>query len=221
VAAVRKTFDRRVVPDFVLDFVRACQERIPSHLGGGAALAGAYLGHRMTGDVDLFVHDAEGMRDLVGFLPGAAAGTGIKITLLRDVGHLVRARLHDREGNSVDVDVVHEPVADIAAPPPPIEEIVVESLADLRANKLTCILSRSEPRDLVDLYFLDQAGFPPEQDLDIALRKDAGVDPAVLAWLLAQFPTQPLPAMLVPLSSDQLQTFRDELAEKMRRMSTR
>lgn len=220
-AAVRKTFDRRVVPDFVLDFVRACQERIPSHLGGGAALAGAYLGHRMTGDVDLFVHDAEGMRDLVGFLPGAAAGTGIKITLLRDVGHLVRARLHDREGNSVDVDVVHEPVADIAAPPPPIEEIVVESLADLRANKLTCILSRSEPRDLVDLYFLDQAGFPPEQDLDIALRKDAGVDPAVLAWLLAQFPTQPLPAMLVPLSSDQLQTFRDELAEKMRRMSTR
>ncbi|HEX4497984.1 MAG TPA: nucleotidyl transferase AbiEii/AbiGii toxin family protein [Thermoanaerobaculia bacterium] len=218
---MRKTFDRRVVPDFVLDFVRACQERIPSHLGGGAALAGAYLGHRMTGDVDLFVHDAEGMRDLVGFLPGAAAGTGIKITLLRDVGHLVRARLHDREGNSVDVDVVHEPVADIAAPPPPIEEIVVESLADLRANKLTCILSRSEPRDLVDLYFLDQAGFPPEQDLDIALRKDAGVDPAVLAWLLAQFPTQPLPAMLVPLSSDQLQTFRDELAEKMRRMSTR
>jgi hypothetical protein len=150
-------------------------------------------------------------------LPDAAEATGTRVTLLRDVGHLVRARVEARDGNSLEVDVVHEPVADIATPPPPIEKIVVESLTDLRANKLTCILSRSEPRDLVDLYFLDQAGYPPEQDLEIALRKDSGVDPAVLAWLLAQFPTRPLPTMLVPMTSDQLERFRDDLAERMRR----
>lgn len=213
---MRKTFDRRVVPDFAIDFVRACQTRVPCHLGGGAALAGAYLGHRMTGDIDLFVHDAEEMRSLVGLLPSAAADAGIGVTLLRDVGHLVRAQLEGRDGNTVEVDVVHEPVADIAAPPLPVEGIVIESLADLRANKLTCILSRSEPRDLVDLYFLDQAGFPPERDLEIALRKDAGIDPGVLAWLLAQFPTRPLPAMLEPLTSDQLERFRDALAERFR-----
>lgn len=114
---MRKTFDRRVIPDFVLDFVRECQGRIPCHLGGGAALAGA-----------------------------------------------------------------------------------------------------SEPRDLVDLYFLDQAGFPPEEDLENASRKDAGIDPGVLAWLLAQFPTRPLPAMLEPLTSSQLETFRNELAERLRRI---
>ena len=50
---MRKTFDRRVVQDSVLDFVRACQVRIPCHLGGGAALAGAYLGHRTTGDIEI------------------------------------------------------------------------------------------------------------------------------------------------------------------------
>lgn len=214
---MRKTFDRRVVPDFVLDFVRACQRRIPCHLGGGAALAGAYLGHRMTGDIDLFVHDAEDMRALVGLLSGAAAEAGINVTLVRDVGHLVRAQLEDRDGRSLEVDVVHEPVADIAIPPPPIEGIVIESLTDLRANKLTCILSRSEPRDLVDLFFLDQAGFPPERDLEIASRKDSGIDPGVLSWLLAQFPTRPLPVMLEPLTSDQLEKFRDALAEKLRR----
>jgi hypothetical protein len=38
---MRKSFDRRVVPDFGLVFVRAWQTRIPCHLGGGAALAGA------------------------------------------------------------------------------------------------------------------------------------------------------------------------------------
>lgn len=213
---MRKTFDRRVVPDPVLDFIRSCQARVPCHLGGGAALAGVYLCHRVTGDVDLFVHDAEGMRELVGHLPGAAAEAGVEVTVLRDVGHLVRAQIESADGFTVEVDVVHEPIADVAAPPPPVEGIVVESLADLRANKLTCILSRSEPRDLVDLYFLDRAGFPPERDLELALRKDAGVDPAVLAWLLTQFPTQPLPTMLEPLSPDQLESFRDTLAERLR-----
>lgn len=213
---MRKTFDRRVVPDFALDFVRACQTRIPCHLGGGAALAGAYLGHRTTGDIDLFVHDQTDMRALVGLLPAAAAETGTDVTLLRDVGHLVRAQLESQDGNRVEVDVVHEPLADLTASPPEIEGITIESLTDLRASKLTCILSRSEPRDLVDLYFLDQAGFPPEQDLDIAMRKDAGIDPGVLAWLLAQFPTLPLPQMLAPLTSAQLEEFRAALAEKLR-----
>lgn len=141
--------------------------------------------------------------------------------MLRDVGHLVRAQLEAPDGKNVEIDVVHEPVTDIAAPPPPVEGIVIESLADLRASKLTCILSRSEPRDLVDLYFLDQAGFPPEQDLEIALRKDAGIDPGVLAWLLAQFPTLPLPTMLAPLTPEQLEEFRDALAERLRRSAVK
>ncbi len=213
---MRSTFDRRIVSDPVLDFVRACQTRVPCHLGGGVALAGVYLGHRMTGDVDLFAHDADDMRALAGALPGAAAQAGVSVTVLRDVGHLVRARLELPEGNPVEIDIVHEPIADVAAPPPPIEGIVVESLPDLRASKLTCILSRSEPRDLVDLLFLEQAGYPPDQDLEIALRKDAGIDPGVLAWLLAQFPTHPLPEMLVPLNCEQLQKFRDDLAARLR-----
>lgn len=212
---MRESFDRRVTPTSVLDFVRACQARVPCHLGGGAALSGAYLGHRTTGDVDLFCHDREDMRTLVGALPDAAADAGVTIEVLRDAGHLVRARIA-ATGMVAEVDVVHEPAVDIQPPPPAIEGVVVESLADLRASKLTCILSRSEPRDLVDLFFLDRAGFPPDQDLEIALRKDAGVDPGVLAWLLSEFPVAPLPKMLLPLESEELGRFRDELAERMR-----
>ncbi len=212
---MRETFDRRVTPALVLDFVRACQARIPCHLGGGAALSGAYLGHRMTGDIDLFSHDREDMRALVGALPDAAAEAGVSVTILRDVGHLVRARIVAAE-RVIEVDVVHEPIVDIQPPPPAIEGIIVESLVDLRASKLTCILSRSEPRDLVDLCFLERAGFPPDQDLEIALRKDAGIDPGVLAWLLAQFPVTPLPKMLLPLDSEELRRFRDELAARLK-----
>lgn len=211
-------FDRRVISPVILAFIRECQKRVPCHLGGGAALAGVYLRHRMTGDIDLFSHEADEMRMLVRVLSDAAASAGVSVTIVRDVGALVRATVKWSDGE-LELDVVHEPVADIEPPPPPLEGIVVESLSDLRANKLTCILSRSEPRDLVDLYFLDCAGHPPERDLELALKKDAGIDPGVLAWLLSRFPTTPLPMMLEPLTTEQLQEFRDALAERFRRIA--
>lgn len=215
---MRKSFDRRVLPERMLDFVRQCQSRVPCHLAGGAALAGAYLGHRTTGDIDLFFHDADEMRLGVAALSELAREQGMKSEILRDARSLVRARISDGEV-ATELDLVHEPLVDVEPPPPPLEGIVVESLADLRAAKLTCILSRSEPRDLVDLFFLDQAGHPPEEDLELALRKDAGIDPGILAWLLSSFPVEPLPAMLLPLSVEDLLRFRKDLAERLRRLS--
>jgi hypothetical protein len=211
---VNSRFDRRVVPGSVLDFVRQAQRIAPCHLGGGAALSGAYLSHRMTGDIDLFVHGSkENHRHLVSQLL-ASDGAEFRIALVRDAGHLVRLGLETADG-SCEVDLVHEVVPDIAPEQPTIEGVVVESLEDLRANKLTCILSRSEPRDLVDLYFLDRAGFPPEKDLNLALRKDAGIDPTILAWLLSRFPLEPLPAMLEPLRVVELREFRETLAARL------
>jgi hypothetical protein len=59
----------------------------------------------------------------------------------------------------------------------PVEEII--------ANKITTLASRSEIRDVVDLYCLEQAGYRVEEHLDDALRKDAGATPATIAWLLS------------------------------------
>jgi hypothetical protein len=66
---------------------------------------------------------------------------------------------------------------------------------------------------------LDRRGFPPERDLPLALQKDGGIDPGILAWLLAQFPTSPLPLMLEPLAESELRAFRDVLRERMRRLA--
>jgi hypothetical protein len=209
------------MPEEVLELVRACQRRVPCHLGGGAALAALHLGHRLSGDVDLFCHAAEDVRSLVRALPAVGAEAGLAIELVRDSGTFVRAAVRGsaRElTRPLDLDLVHEAVPDLE-PPPPVEGVVCESLVDLRASKLTCLLSRSEPRDLVDLLFLDRAGYPPERDLALALRKDAGLDPGVLAWLLGQFPVAPLPRMLVPLDEDELRRFRDDLRERLRRVA--
>jgi hypothetical protein len=214
---VRKTFDRRVVPDEVLALIRACQRRVSAHLGGGAALSGAHLAHRLSRDVDLVCHRAEDVRLLAGALPTISTELGMPITVVRDAGTFVRATVETADG-TVELDIVLESTPDLE-PPTMLEGISTESLTDLRAAKLTCILSRSEPRDLVDLLFLDRAGHPPERDLEIASRKDAGIDPGVLSWLLGQFPLQPMPRMLTDLTEDQLASFRAELRERLRRLA--
>jgi hypothetical protein len=210
--------DPRVVAPATADFIRACQARVPCHLGGGAALAGAYLRHRLSAGAALFVHDRAEHRVLVEVLPEIGKDLGIEVRIDRDAGSFVRVRLYG-PAPAVEVDIVYEAVPDIEPPGPAVGGIVVESLTDLRANKLTCILSRSEPRDLVDLLFLERAGFPPARDLALALRKDGGIDPGALAWLLGQFPCAPLPAMLVPLTEDDLRRFRDDLRERFRRLA--
>jgi hypothetical protein len=215
---VPSAFDPRIVSPEALSFLQACQRVVPFHLGGGAALAGVHLRHRLSMDADLFVHDKASHRDLVRALPEIGAGNGTPVSLVRDAGSMVRARLDGKAG-PLELDVVYDPVPDLEAAPPPVEGVVIESLTDLRVNKLTCLLSRSEPRDLVDLLFLDRAGHPPERDIPLALRKDAGIDPGVLAWLLGQFPVEPLPIMLVPLDARQLRAFRDHLRERFRRLT--
>lgn len=209
------SFDRRVVPDAAITLLRALQDRVPFHLGGGAALSGVHLHHRLSRDLDLFCHDAQGIRELARVLPDVSNETGVTIRIVRDAGTFVRAvaELGDRP---LELDLVYEGTSDLDAPIS-ADGIVTESLMDLRAAKLTCILSRSEPRDLVDLFFLDRAGYPPEADLALAVQKDGGVDPAILAWLLGQYPTRPLPEMLLPLTEQDLLRFRDELQERFRK----
>ncbi|MBI5513063.1 MAG: nucleotidyl transferase AbiEii/AbiGii toxin family protein [Deltaproteobacteria bacterium] len=214
---MREAFDRRVVPDTVLALLRACQARVAAHLGGGAALSGAHLAHRLSRDVDLVCHRPEDVRALVREFPAISAELGFPITLLRDAGTFVRAQATPG-GKVLEVDLIYEAVADLS-PPLTLEGVVTESLEDLRAAKLTCLLSRSEPRDLVDLLFLDRAGHPPEADLSLAVQKDAGVDPGVLAWLLGQFPVRPLPLMLVDLDEAEILRFRGELSERFRRIA--
>lgn len=68
------------------------QRSVPCHLGGGAALSGAFLAHRLSNDVDLFVRDEGGHRDLVTVLSSIAQEIGCRISLREDSRNHVRAR---------------------------------------------------------------------------------------------------------------------------------
>jgi hypothetical protein len=61
----------------------------------------------------------------------------------------------------------------------------MDTVEEIIANKITTLASRSEVRDVVDLYCLEQAGYRVDDHIDDALRKDAGATPATIAWLLS------------------------------------
>lgn len=208
------SWDSRVVPPALREFVQAVQATSPCRLSGGAALSGVHLRHRLSNDLDLFCDHRQDVRHVVTACSDVATKEGGDFQLVRDGGTFVRGRLLLRE-HALDVDIAHEPSTPLA-PRDVVAGVLVDSLSDMQANKITCLLSRSEPRDLVDLYFLDRADRRPEAHLKDALTKDAGIDPGILSYLLREFPTSPLPMMLEPLDQATLLSFRNDLSERFR-----
>jgi len=135
-------FDRRVASDAVLELVRKVQSVVPAHLAGGVALSGAHLRHRLSKDIDLFCHRPEDVRALVRELP--LLGGEIAFQIVRDEGTFVRGTVRIAS-ETIALDIVFEALPDLE-PAESIEGVTVESIADLRAAKLTCLLSREELR---------------------------------------------------------------------------
>ncbi|HVS18833.1 MAG TPA: nucleotidyl transferase AbiEii/AbiGii toxin family protein [Planctomycetota bacterium] len=152
-------------------------------LTGGAALAGFYLGHRTTEDLDLFVHEAS-LDEGVSALRSVADRLGASLEGLR-TSPSFRRFLVRRGGEGVVVDLVHDPVPS-CAPQRWFGRIRVDAPEEIFANKLCTLLSRAEIRDLVDVRALEAAGYDLQEALAIATRKDAGLTPGQLAWVLSE-----------------------------------
>lgn len=166
------------------EILEAFFERAPEFfLTGGAALAGFHLGHRTTEDLDLFVQ-ADRLDEGVAALQGVAAGLGAEVERLR-TSPSFRRFLVRRGEEGVVVDLVHDPVSS-TAPKLRFGRIRVDTPQEIFANKLCTLLSRAEIRDLVDVRALERAGFELEDALALAARKDAGLTPGQLAWVLSE-----------------------------------
>ncbi|MBA2321715.1 MAG: nucleotidyl transferase AbiEii/AbiGii toxin family protein [Deltaproteobacteria bacterium] len=185
-------------------------------LTGGAALGGFWLGHRTTLDLDLFAAEGD-LADGVGALRRAADGLGAVPRQLIHTPDFARF-LVSRDEDGVVVDLVRDRVPQLLAKTVVAHAIRLDSIREIAANKLTTLVNRSEPRDLVDLRALLETGLSLDTVLADAVRKDLSADPATLAWVLS---TSSLPEAGVPegyLHADLL-AFRAELEADLRRRS--
>jgi predicted nucleotidyltransferase component of viral defense system len=187
-------------------------------LTGGAALAGFYFGHRETADLDLFAGLGEDLEDAARVLADSTAACGATLESIRRTPTF--ARFVARRGDErCVVDLVIDATPRVDDPPRRFGAIRVDSPREIAANKIDAILGRSEIRDLVDLMALLGAGEDLDRAVRDAVRKDAGADPATLAWVLDQISISPsarLPGGADPAAVD---AFRRDLVRRLRAMA--
>jgi len=183
-------------------------------LTGGAALAGFYLGHRETKDLDLFTFD-DVLDDGAAFVTEIARQFGASLEGIQTSPDF-RRYLLSRGEDAVVIDLVRDRAAQSHPEKNIVGNIWVVQPEEILANKLCTLLSRSEIRDLVDVRALENAGYSVEEAIPAAAAKDGGLTPGQLAWVLSQMKIGEDATPPGGVSADQL---RDYLASLIRRLT--
>ena len=187
-------------------------------LTGGGALAGFYFGHRTTEDIDLFAPPGLDLAEATRALGDATAECHATLTAQHTHPDFRRFLARRGEEQCV-VDLVIDRAPMIDREKVAFGLVRVDTLREITANKVCTLLSRSEIKDLVDLSALLAAGQSLERGIEDATKKDAGVDPATLAWLLSELTISPearLPGGLDPHAID---TVRQDLVRRLRALA--
>lgn len=87
---------------------------------------------------------------------------------------------------SVIVDLVVERTEQVRPEKLAFGRVKVDPVEEIFANKLCTLLGRSEIRDLVDARALEMLGLPLADALAAGQRKDGGLTPGQLAFVLSQ-----------------------------------
>lgn len=203
------------------DLLRAFFARDPElFLTGGAALAGYWIGHRTTDDLDLFGVAGVDLERSVRALRAAAEEIGASLRSMETYPDF-RRFLAERAEERCKVDLVLDRAPQLERDKSVVDGIRVDSPRELAANKICALVGRSEIRDLVDLQALLGLGIPLERALEDALVKDGGADAATLGWLLDQLAIGPEARIPGGVDAVELTRFRDSLVADLRRIAAR
>ncbi|HTE05514.1 MAG TPA: nucleotidyl transferase AbiEii/AbiGii toxin family protein [Planctomycetota bacterium] len=126
-----------------------------------------------------------------------------------------RRFLARRAGEGLVVDLVHDPKLQGVADKPVHDGVRVDPAAEMLANKLCALLSRLEVRDIVDVMALEKAGLSIEDAILLAQKKDAGLTPAQLAWVLSGIRLGPDVRIPEGISLPDIQRYLADLARRL------
>jgi predicted nucleotidyltransferase component of viral defense system len=183
-------------------------------LTGGAALAGFHLGHRATDDLDLFTRDAPAFERGRFVLDDVAAALGGELQVRQDAPGFKRVVL-TRRGEGLVIDLVKDMGPQLHSDKLERDRIIVDRADEILANKLTALVGRAEERDLIDVMFLERAGYTVEAALPAALAKDGGCTPATLAWLLSEITIPDGAVLPAGVSPAELRAYVTELIARL------
>lgn len=213
-------------PDLPLNWLTPLQAAVLQHffatetgqkfyLTGGTALAAFHLHHRKSVDLDLFTLDDLALREADILVPSLAAAVGCRLDAIRRTEHYREIFFVPDAEEPLKIDLVRD-FGPQYGERLHFGQVIVDSIENIGANKLTAILSRTEPKDFVDLYFILKAGYDFDDLFVKAHAKDLGMHPFYLAGSLRQVRNfRRLPAVIPPLPLFELQQFILSLADEL------
>lgn len=187
-------------------------------LSGGTALAAFHLHHRRSDDLDFFSQekvDDLRVRRFVEDAKKIAKAAGIEVNRIYDRHLFV---LHLPDAALLKLEFTHYPYSPLDRPLLN-EQVQVESLRDIAADKLAALLDRFEPKDYYDIYFLLKQGHTTLDRMRADLEKKFSLraDPVTLGAACMRADSLPvLPHLLEPLDPQEVQTFFVVLARSLK-----
>jgi predicted nucleotidyltransferase component of viral defense system len=186
---------------------------------GGTVLSEFYLHHRDSNDIDLFSENQEIHVPSINKFIGIAGGKlgAKKIIHKQFLGlHTYTFFLTKRE---LKVDFNYYPFKRINTGFK-WENLEVDSLEDITANKIQTISTKARERDFVDLYFIyKQKQFDLKKMIILAQTKfDWYIDPIQLGKTFIQVvDLYDVPLMRVPFDRKQMENFFLDLAKNLKK----
>jgi predicted nucleotidyltransferase component of viral defense system len=184
-------------------------------LTGGTALAAFYLHHRISEDLDLFTLEDDALVGVDVQIKEISSQLGWIIAHARRAEHFWQFLLRPK-GNEMETSLHIDLVRDFGpqyGQRKIVNNIIVDAMENIGANKVTAILGRTDSKDFVDLYFILKAGYDFQKLFAMAQQKDMGLIEFYFAGALLQVnKLTRLPRMKKPLSLETLQDFFTSLA---------
>ena len=184
------------------------------YLTGGTALSAFYLKHRISEDMDFFTEEEGQVSRALPVIQDMAFKLNGKLEIKRSFRNFIEFLLIRGE------EILR---CDFAMDSPYRlgnkifnEEygIYIDNALDIACNKISALYDRGEPKDFVDIYFINKEIIPFEKLVEEAKKKHIGLDNYWLAVSIAKVEELDiLPRMIKSIDINELKSFFREKVE--------
>lgn len=197
-----------------IDFIFSKGELSNFYLTGGTALAGYYLHHRISDDLDLFSFgdfDSMSIRGIAEELRKIVNSENVRFSKMYDRNQF----FYSVNGEEYKVEFTRYPfqrLADVNN----FESVRVDSEFDIAVNKLITITDRFDPKDFIDLYFLLQKYPLGKLQEGVLIKFNTKLDPITIGSSFAKVKNvEALPKIVKALTVEELKEFFNSEAKRL------
>ena len=180
-------------------------------LTGGTALSAFYLQHRISEDMDFFTEEEGRVERVLPFIQDIAVKLDMNLEVKRSFRSYLEFILTRREEILRCDFTMDSPYRLMEKIFQEDYGIYVDNVQDISCNKLSALYDRTDPKNFVDIYFIDKEIIPFEKIVQEAKKKQVGLDNYWLAVSLSKIEDfGVLPKIRRPVTLDELKSFFKE-----------